>query len=119
MGDKMLEAFGGLLSRRLRSSDYACRYGGEEFSVILTGTGVEGGLKTAEDIREAVSKIVIEGVSITISIGLASISQCHQATPKCLLEAADSALYMAKQQGRNRTVIYEASESKEIESSNG
>ncbi|MES9980986.1 MAG: diguanylate cyclase [Candidatus Thiodiazotropha sp. 6PLUC5] len=112
MGDRMLKTFGHLLMKRLRDSDYACRYGGEEFSVILTGTGVEGGMKTAEDIRKAVSQVVIDGVSITISIGLASLSQCLESSSKCLLEAADCALYMAKQQGRNRTVIYEASNSK-------
>lgn len=113
MGDRMLKTFGHLLMKRLRDSDYACRYGGEEFSVILTGTGVEGGMKTAEDIRKAVSQVVIDGVSITISIGLASLSQCQESSPKCLLEAADCALYMAKQQGRNRTIIYDPSNTKE------
>ncbi|MES9927927.1 MAG: diguanylate cyclase, partial [Candidatus Thiodiazotropha sp. 6PDIVS] len=116
MGDRMLKELGHLLTKRLRESDFACRYGGEEFSVILTGTGREGGLKTAEDIRKAVSQIVIDGVSITISVGLASLHQCQDSTPKCLLEAADCALYMAKQQGRNRTVIYGASESEKTES---
>ncbi|MES9851594.1 MAG: diguanylate cyclase [Candidatus Thiodiazotropha sp. L084R] len=116
MGDRMLKELGHLLTKRLRDSDFACRYGGEEFSVILTGTGREGGLKTAEDIRKAVSQIVIDGVSITISVGLASLHQCQDSTPKCLLEAADCALYMAKQQGRNRTVIYDASESEKRES---
>ncbi|MES9832610.1 MAG: diguanylate cyclase [Candidatus Thiodiazotropha sp. DIVDIV] len=116
MGDRMLKELGDLLTKRLRDSDFACRYGGEEFSVILTGTGREGGLKTAEDIRKAVSQIVIDGVSITISVGLASLHQCQDSTPKCLLEAADCALYMAKQQGRNRTVIYDASESEKTQS---
>jgi diguanylate cyclase (GGDEF)-like protein/PAS domain S-box-containing protein len=108
MGDRMLKAFGSLLKRRLRDSDFSCRYGGEEFSVILIGTGIEGGHKTAEDIRKAVSEIAIDGVSITVSIGLASLSQCQEPAPKYLMEAADSALYRAKQTGRNRTVLYEA-----------
>lgn len=116
MGDAMLKAFGDFLNRRLRDSDFACRYGGEEFSVILTGTGLEGGFKTAEDIRKSFSEIVVDGISITISIGLASLDQCNESTPKCLLEAADCALYLAKQQGRNRTVIYKASDSEDARS---
>ncbi|MEW8627184.1 MAG: diguanylate cyclase [Candidatus Thiodiazotropha sp.] len=111
MGDRMLKSFGSFLNRRLRDSDFACRYGGEEFSVILTGTGVEGGFKTAEDIRQAVSEIAIDGISITLSIGVASLEHCREATVNCLVEAADSALYLAKQQGRNRTVIYAAAAS--------
>jgi diguanylate cyclase (GGDEF)-like protein/PAS domain S-box-containing protein len=119
MGDTMLKAFGDFLNRRLRESDFACRYGGEEFSVILTGTGIEGGFKTAEDIRKSFSEIVVNGISKTISIGLASLDQCHKPTPKCLLEAADCALYLAKQQGRNRTVIYKASDSEDTISASG
>jgi diguanylate cyclase (GGDEF)-like protein len=119
MGDRMLKAFGSFLNRRLRDSDYACRYGGEEFSVILTGTGVEGGFKTAEDIRQAVSEIIIDGVSITISIGVASLERCQVATVNCLVEAADRALYLAKQQGRNRTIIYTAAESEDAGAARG
>ena len=107
MGDRVLKAFGELLGGRLRESDHACRYGGEEFSVILTGTDVQGAMKTAEDIRMAVSQLQIDDLSITVSIGLASLSQCHEPSPKCLLEAADCALYLAKQQGRNQTVRYD------------
>jgi diguanylate cyclase (GGDEF)-like protein/PAS domain S-box-containing protein len=119
MGDRMLKALGDFLNQRLRDSDFACRYGGEEFCVILTGTGVEGGVKTAEDIRQAVSKIIIDDVSITISIGLASLERCREATVNCLMEAADSALYLAKQQGRNRTVIYCADDSQDSGVANG
>ncbi|MCG7981398.1 MAG: diguanylate cyclase [Candidatus Thiodiazotropha lotti] len=119
MGDRMLKAFGSFLSQRLRDSDYACRYGGEEFSVILTGTGVEGAFKTAEDIRRAVSEITIDGVSITISIGVASLEQCREATVNCLVEAADSALYLAKQRGRNRTVVYRATASEVLRPAHG
>jgi diguanylate cyclase (GGDEF)-like protein/PAS domain S-box-containing protein len=118
MGDQMLKAFGDLLKKRLRDTDFACRYGGEEFSVVLTGTDKQGGLKTAEDIRKAVSQINIEGVSMTISIGLASLSQCRNASPNCLLEAADSALYLAKQQGRNRTVVFEPTNVDDIQTVN-
>jgi diguanylate cyclase (GGDEF)-like protein/PAS domain S-box-containing protein len=119
MGDRMLKAFGDLLKKRLRDTDYACRYGGEEFSVILTGTDRKGGLKTAEDIRKAVSQINIDGISMTISIGVASLSQCQDFSPNCLLDAADTALYLAKQQGRNRTVVFRVSSIEDGQTING
>jgi diguanylate cyclase (GGDEF)-like protein/PAS domain S-box-containing protein len=119
MGDRMLKALGDYLNQRLRDSDFACRYGGEEFSVILPGTGIKGGFKTAEDIRQAVSEITIDNVSITISIGLASLQHCREMTVNCLMEAADSALYLAKQQGRNRTVIHSTDDSNDAGVANG
>lgn len=107
MGDRVLAAFGKLLKRRLRDSDYACRYGGEEFCVILTNTPEQGAHKTAEDIRRALAGMDIDGLSVTISIGFASLNQLGAATPECLLKAADTALYEAKGQGRNCTVQYQ------------
>ncbi|MEW8558535.1 MAG: diguanylate cyclase [Candidatus Thiodiazotropha sp.] len=106
MGDRMLTAFGKLLKRRLRDSDYAFRYGGEEFCAILTNTAEKGALKTAEDIRRAVAEMQVDGVTATISIGFVALDQLPSATPESLLKAADTALYEAKGQGRNRTVQY-------------
>ncbi|MCU7929403.1 MAG: diguanylate cyclase [Candidatus Thiodiazotropha sp. (ex Codakia rugifera)] len=107
MGDRVLAAFGDLLNDRLRDSDYACRYGGEEFSVILTNTAKQGALKTAEDIRTAASEMQVEGLTVTVSIGVATLSQCHDLFPETLLKAADTALYRAKEQGRNKTVQFD------------
>jgi diguanylate cyclase (GGDEF)-like protein len=106
MGDRVLVMFGKLLKRRLRDSDYACRYGGEEFCVILTNTAGQGAFKTAEDIREALMKMDVDGVRVTTSVGVASLDQLASATPDNLLKAADTALYEAKGQGRNRTIHY-------------
>ncbi|MEW8506914.1 MAG: diguanylate cyclase [Candidatus Thiodiazotropha sp.] len=106
MGDRVLTAFGNLLKNRLRESDYSFRYGGEEFCAILTNTAEKGALKTAEDIRHEVAKMDVEGVRVTISIGLASLAQLTATSPEGLLKAADTALYEAKGQGRNRTVQY-------------
>ncbi len=107
MGDRVLAAFGKLLKGRLRDSDYACRYGGEEFCVILTSTPEQGAYKTAEDIRQALAGMDIDGVSVTISIGTAALNQLAQPSAESLLKAADTALYEAKGQGRNRTVQYQ------------
>jgi diguanylate cyclase (GGDEF)-like protein/PAS domain S-box-containing protein len=106
MGDQVLISFGDLLKRRLRDSDYACRYGGEEFCVILTNTAMGGAFKTAEDIRQAVMEMDTDGVSVTVSIGVAALEQLSNPTPEKLLKVADEALYAAKDLGRNRTVKY-------------
>ncbi|WP_316367678.1 sensor domain-containing diguanylate cyclase [Candidatus Thiodiazotropha sp. CDECU1] len=106
MGDRVLGMFGKLLKRRLRDSDYACRYGGEEFCVILTNTPAKGAFKTAEDIRRALTEMDTDGVSVTTSIGVASLDQLDSPTPENLLKAADMALYEAKDQGRNLTIRY-------------
>jgi diguanylate cyclase (GGDEF)-like protein/PAS domain S-box-containing protein len=106
MGDEVLISFGKLLKHRLRDSDYACRYGGEEFCVILINTAIRGAYKTAEDIRQAVMEMDTDGVSVTVSIGVATVEQLSSPTMESLLKAADEALYAAKAQGRNRTVQY-------------
>jgi diguanylate cyclase (GGDEF)-like protein len=106
MGDKVLTAFGGLLKHRLRDSDYSCRYGGEEFCVILTNTAMQGAHKAAEDIRRAVMEMKTDGVAVTVSIGVATLEQIPTQVADELLKAADKALYEAKAQGRNRTVQY-------------
>ena len=90
-----------------RPTDKACRYGGEEFTVILPDTDLEGGLFMAEKLRAAVfdKNIKHEGSNaascITLSLGLATYTGQYQDQDK-LLKAADEALYRAKENGRNR-----------------
>ncbi len=90
-----------------RPTDKTCRYGGEEFTVILPGTHLQGGLLIAEKIREAVfnKNIKHEGSSIasciTLSLGLATYTNQFQDQNE-LLKSADDALYRAKGNGRNR-----------------
>jgi diguanylate cyclase (GGDEF)-like protein len=90
-----------------RPTDKACRYGGEEFTVILPETNLEGGLLVAEKIRQAVfdKKLKHENSKIapcvTLSIGLATYTGQFQNGEE-ILKAADDALYRAKQNGRNR-----------------
>ena len=101
-----------VLTGNVREGDIVCRYGGEEFAIILPQTDLESGRALAERIREQVQKteIVPENVSpsrravqVTISLGIASSSSSMDAE-RALLDQADQALYLAKEQGRNRVV---------------
>lgn len=111
-GDALLRALGGLLQHHIRTSDIACRYGGEEFTVILQDVSPEAVHERAEKIRQAAQQMrvahgeqVLEG--ITLSLGVA-VFPANGATPERVLQAADLALYRAKQDGRNRVCVAEA-----------
>ena len=104
-GDQALIALGVVLKTTVRPYDFATRYGGEEFLVILPNTTHDEGIAVAERIRQAVEKKVITSLDekpmpgITISIGLA-MNQAHF-NPQSLIAAADAQLYRAKEGGRN------------------
>jgi len=111
-GDAILKGLSGLLVRHARAVDRVCRYGGEEFTVILTETEAATAFETAERLRTAVANHpfdVGDGqmISITVSIGVATCPQ-QTDTLEGLVKAADLALYAAKQGGRNRSCRYEA-----------
>ncbi len=96
-----------------RPGDFAARYGGEEFAVILADTEAEGALHVAEKIRRAIVAVQIAHQTssvapyITISLGIGLVEPPFSAgrTPERLFQAADAALYEAKKQGRNRSVL--------------
>lgn len=107
-GDELLRALGTFLNGRIRQEDVACRYGGEEFVLILPEASREVVMERAEDIREGFRKLqvfhrgrVIE--SVTISLGVAMFPE-DGASGQDVLRAADDALYQAKAQGRNQVV---------------
>ena len=101
-GDLVLVSLSGLLRQSIRESDVACRYGGEEFIVIMPGASVEDARRRAEILCQDFSAVRIgsEGLSATISIGLAVYPQ-HGVGVDELLRSVDSALYTAKAAGRN------------------
>ena len=108
VGDAVLRAFGGILSRRLRSSDVVARYGGEEFVAILDGATIEEAQRVAEEIRRELEAARVPGVDgedlrATVSAGCASLGPAV-ATLEALLEVADVGLQMAKRAGRNQVV---------------
>jgi diguanylate cyclase (GGDEF)-like protein len=104
-GDALLGAFGALLAQSCRGEDIPCRYGGEEFTLILTEANHSQALARAEAIRKATSELVVHYRAgtlppATVSIGVATYPE-HGATPETLLRLADQALYRAKHLGRN------------------
>ena len=115
-GDEVLRTFARLVARVLRSSDVVCRYGGEEFVVILPETDAAQAQAVAERLRESVERsyfIGADGTSlgpITASFGVAAH---HEGVPSRsdLVRRSDEALYLAKAQGRNRVVVAPGDES--------
>jgi len=112
-GDLVLQAASRVLLQRVRASDVACRYGGEELVLMLPDCGAEEAAKCAEAIRLTLTELVIQHQGATIAGISASFGVAqwrgdggHDADP---LQAADRALYAAKKNGRNRVVIADAS----------
>src|SRR5580704_6687669 len=111
-GDEVLRGVGRILSESVRSEDIACRYGGEEFLVILPATEAETALLRAEDIRGRVGSMRIAShgetlKDVTVSIGVSTFPQAGK-TVEDLVGAADRALYAAKISGRNRVNLAES-----------
>ena len=118
-GDAVLRDLGGVLQRYVRGSDIACRYGGEEFTVILPEADIDIGRQRAEMLREAVRELRLlhDGKSlgaVTLSLGVACFPE-HGRRREHLLQAADMALYEAKDRGRNCVVVSNVQTLKVIE----
>jgi diguanylate cyclase (GGDEF)-like protein len=103
-GDSVLVQIAALLKRHIRGSDIACRYGGEEFTLVLPNATVQSARSRAEAICSAVREESGRLLGITASLGVA-IFPDHTAEPQSLLRAADQALYAAKGRGRNQVRI--------------
>ncbi|GMU52837.1 MAG: hypothetical protein AMXMBFR33_19830 [Candidatus Xenobia bacterium] len=101
-GDSLLKEIAALLKEKVRTTDIVCRYGGDEFALILKETSKEDAMRTCERVREAFQlRFSSHKVRITSSIGMACFpSDAHN--KKELAEAADEALYVSKRGGRNR-----------------
>jgi diguanylate cyclase (GGDEF)-like protein len=111
-GDQALQITAHSLKVALRSADVACRYGGEEFGILLPHTTVTEASVIAERMRQRVAeteyphgKTQPEGV-VTISIGIATLHK-NVDTPDRIIAAADRALYSAKRKGKNRIEFYQ------------
>lgn len=103
-GDQALRTVAHCVQRTIRDSDLLFRYGGEEFMILLSGTGVEGSSLLAERIRHEVEHMGSFGnkeIKLTVSLGVTSLKAEPDSTEQ-MLERADTALYRAKEAGRNR-----------------
>ena len=110
-GDAVLKVLSELLRREARAIDRVCRYGGEEITIILPETDLEAAANIAERLRATVEAHAFNvdadtPLHITVSIGIASWP-AHADNTQALVAAADTALYAAKQSGRNRIIRYE------------
>jgi len=103
-GDVVLKTLADYLRKALRQADVICRYGGEEFVVLLPKTPVERAMKLAERLRRKIAEIVIplpeHDLQLTVSIGVAGL--LPGMAGQDLVEAADAAMYRAKQAGKNQ-----------------
>lgn len=112
-GDFILISLAKLIQQNLREGDVFCRFGGEEFFILLPHANLDIGLKVAEKIRQLVEieTFLFEGMEIrlTLSVGITDIDNESPRNEDEMLRFADKALYSAKQQGRNCIVIYDSS----------
>lgn len=106
-GDRVLKSLARLLKQRLRETDIVGRYGGEEFAVIMNDTDAASAAKVVDEIRNVFSRLLHlshdEEFSVNFSCGIADLAHFSDAVSLC--EAADQALYQAKQRGRNKVII--------------
>jgi diguanylate cyclase (GGDEF)-like protein len=103
-GDRILAAMGRTLMQVARDSDICCRYGGEEFAVILPLTDVHEAGVIAKRLIAELAQHLPDGKTVTVSIGVASCGK-ETGTYQYLVEKADAALYEAKRSGKNRAVV--------------
>jgi diguanylate cyclase (GGDEF)-like protein len=109
VGDAALVAVAGVLKGLRRTEDLCCRYGGEEFVLLLEATNGEDALAIAERLRHAVEALELtveeQSVPLTLSAGVASFPELYIKTAAELILFADEALYEAKRRGRNRCLL--------------
>jgi len=106
LGDEVLRQVSSLFHQQVRTIDVVCRYGGEEFGILLTQTHAQHAISVAEKLRKAVEGWQFPGVpsAVTMSVGVSAFPD-HGTTRDELVRAADTGLYMAKQAGRNRVCM--------------
>ncbi len=112
VGDKVIQTFSGILLSHAEQDYLTCRYGGEEFIIILPNTDIDTAIKVAEKIRIAISEysfeMIAKGLHVTSSFGVTCTQGQANIGADKLVDQADQALYIAKQSGRNQVVQYKA-----------
>jgi len=106
VGDQVLQQLSSILRDTARKSDYVCRYGGEEFCVLLSHTDIDKTHEAAERFRKKIEESPFSNISVTVSLGI-SANELGAANPQEMLDQADQALYAAKHGGRNQTARWD------------
>jgi diguanylate cyclase (GGDEF)-like protein len=114
-GDEILQGASNIIMNSVRKGDIAARYGGEEIIILLPNTGQEEGINVAEKLRKKIENTRLLGLHnpLTISLGVATYPK-HSSWAKDLIEKADQALYYAKENGRNKSILYREDMSKTV-----
>jgi two-component system cell cycle response regulator len=112
VGDAVLKEFSTRFRRNTRGIDLACRFGGEEFIVIMPDTSMVRAYQVGERLRVAIAADAFQvppglGIHLTASVGIATL-ECPEDTPETVFRRADSALFAAKRRGRNRVAAHAA-----------
>ena len=110
VGDVVLAEIGKIIKERVRETDKAGRFGGEEFIILLPHTDTEGAIRVAESIRAEVEKSNPANIQVTISAGIMEYDSTSKLTMEEVFKKADNALYASKRGGRNKITIAKASE---------
>jgi diguanylate cyclase (GGDEF)-like protein len=109
-GDEVLIKTANEIKAKCRASDLPCRYGGEEFAIILPETNMKSSMALAERLRKNIAKLKLkysnETVNYTLSAGVSSIKENKPVDVKDFIKMADRALYFSKQNGRNQVTAY-------------
>jgi diguanylate cyclase (GGDEF)-like protein len=110
-GDKVLECVARTIRQNVRNEDVPSRFGGEEFTILLPNTDREIAWNVAERLRTSISSMVVPWdpplPQVTISLGITSFNKENIASPDDIIHRADEALYQSKENGRNRTTVWQ------------
>lgn len=111
VGDDVLMHICEICTKEIREIDFLARYGGEEFVIILPDCNITGGLETARRIQDSLARHCMsvdnKEINMTLSIGIATFNEKHQSFEE-LINDADRAMYLAKENGRNRIEVYKS-----------
>ncbi|MEE8542318.1 MAG: GGDEF domain-containing protein, partial [Gammaproteobacteria bacterium] len=122
VGDTVLAAVGKSLARSLRSTDVRCRYGGDEFLLVLPETSLDRAIHVADRARRAIADLAIPAnghtLRITASLGMSGI-EADELDPLAVVGRADTALYEAKRGGRNQCHVAEIPKERTVSESEG
>ncbi|MDR2786674.1 MAG: GGDEF domain-containing protein [Treponema sp.] len=110
-GDKVLEYIARTIKQNVRNDDVPSRFGGEEFTILLPNTDKDIAWNVAERLRTSISSMVVPWdpplPHVTISLGITSFNKENMAGPDEIIHRADEALYQSKENGRNRTTVWQ------------